>query len=234
MKFTTSSSTFCCQKLIEKIEVIEPEKIMDVYILGKKYRMTLQEPDVFDLSRGCYIALAKYMFGKGFTPEGIEYMASMLAMQKYYVSEVNKAVKKYYKKIEAEEKQKKEEEARKAARQRKRDKKRKKKECDGIQKNQDGALIIPALTNEELLKIPETDLQNLAPVLCEIGKNIWVMRLNNDCGVITIYKDQGIFGMIYDCVKYSLFDSRQLKAKNLFDAVLESFSITTQTLKGKL
>lgn len=60
--------------------------------------MILKDPDVFDIHRCLFIAIAKHLYKETYTPEGIEYIATLLSYEKKYVKIVNDAIKNHEKK----------------------------------------------------------------------------------------------------------------------------------------
>lgn len=69
-----------------------------------------EEGDVFSLPYAFYLALAKKIYGKELTFEGVLAKAKELSYQKYYVKLVKKGLKLFEKKQEEEAKKKQEEE----------------------------------------------------------------------------------------------------------------------------
>lgn len=110
-------------------EEIVPEKVVVVYFGdGQSEKMVCREPDVFDLHRCLYLAIAKHLYKKEYTTEGIEYKASELSMQKRYVKIVENAIKAHNKMLKDQEKSEKLELERVAAKNRRLQKKREKRE----------------------------------------------------------------------------------------------------------
>lgn len=94
------------ENYITNINILVPNKVVEItFGDGSKEKMVLKEPDVFDLRRCCFIALAKKLYRKEYTYEGIEYMATQLSMQKKFVKIVDKALKTHQKLIEQSEKE---------------------------------------------------------------------------------------------------------------------------------
>lgn len=60
--------------------------------------MVLKDPDVFDIHRCLFIAIAKHLYKDTYTSEGIEYIATLLSYEKKYVKMVNNAIKDHEKK----------------------------------------------------------------------------------------------------------------------------------------
>ena len=96
---------------IFNINVIVPDKVVEIEFYDGKEKMVCHEDDTFDLRKCCFIAIAKHLYKKEYTQEGIEHMATQLTYQKKYVKIVDKALKDYKKKEkEKAEKIRKEEE----------------------------------------------------------------------------------------------------------------------------
>lgn len=110
------------------INVIVPDKVVEIEFYDGKEKMVCHKDDTFSLRKCCFIAIAKHLYKKEYTQEGIEHMATQLTYQKKYVKIVDKALKDYYKKEEAKEKKIREEEEEKIIRARQRLKRRKQKE----------------------------------------------------------------------------------------------------------
>lgn len=92
-------------EFIDSFEEIVPDKVMAVYFAdGQSEKMVCREPDVFDLHRCLYLAIAKHLYKKEYTTEGIEYKASELSMQKKYVKIVENAIKAHNKMLKEQEK----------------------------------------------------------------------------------------------------------------------------------
>ena len=83
---------------IFNIHVIVPDKVVEIEFYDGKEKMVCHEDDTFDLRKCCFIAIAKHLYKKEYTQEGIEYMATQLTYQKKYVKIVDKALKDYKKK----------------------------------------------------------------------------------------------------------------------------------------
>lgn len=113
---------------IFNINVIVPNKVVEIEFYDSKEKMVCHEDDIFDLRKCCFIAIAKHLYKNDYTPEGIEYMATQLAYQKKYVKIVDKALKDYWKKEEEKEKRIREEREREKIQEHQREKRRKYKE----------------------------------------------------------------------------------------------------------
>lgn len=96
---------------IYDINVIVPDKVVEITFGDGKEKMVCHDDDTFDLRKCCFIAIAKHLYKKEYTQEGIEHMATQLTYQKKYVKIVDKALKDYKRKEEEKaEKIRKEEE----------------------------------------------------------------------------------------------------------------------------
>lgn len=113
---------------IFNINVIVPDKVVEIEFYEGKEKMVCHEDDVFDLRKCCFIAIAKHLYKKEYTQEGIEYMATQLTYQKKYVKIVDKALKDYKRKEEEKAEKIRKEEEEKIIRERQSIKRRKQKE----------------------------------------------------------------------------------------------------------
>lgn len=106
-------------EVITDINVIVPDKVVEItFGNDQTEKMVCHEDDTFDLRKCCFIAIAKHIYKKEYTYEGIEYMAQQLMYQKKYVKIVDKALKDYYKKEAEKNKKAREEEEQKIIRDR--------------------------------------------------------------------------------------------------------------------
>lgn len=81
------------------IEVIVPEKVVEVtFGDGQKEKMICSKEDKYDLRECLFIAIAKHLYKKDYTQEGIEYKANELKYLKKYVKIVDTVLKEYHKK----------------------------------------------------------------------------------------------------------------------------------------
>lgn len=111
------------QCVIADINVIVKNKVVEItFVTGSKEKMVCHEDDTFDLRKCCFIAIAKHLYKKEYTYEGIEYMAEQLMYQKKYVKIVDAALKAFAKKEAEKEKAIKKAEEEKAIRERQRKK----------------------------------------------------------------------------------------------------------------
>ena len=105
------------------INVIVPNKVVEITFYDMmKEKMVCHKDDTFDLRKCCFIAIAKHLYKKEYTYEGIEYMAEQLMYQKKYVKIVDAALKAFAKKEAEKEKAVKKAEEEKAIRERQRKK----------------------------------------------------------------------------------------------------------------
>ena len=118
----------CTKSNIFNINVIVPDKVVEIEFYDGKEKMVCHEDDVFDLRKCCFIAIAKHLYKKEYTQEGIEHMATQLTYQKKYVKIVDKALKDYKKKEEEKPEKIRKEEEEKIVRARQSLKRRKQKE----------------------------------------------------------------------------------------------------------
>lgn len=113
---------------IFNINVIVPDKVVEIEFYDGKEKMICHKDDTFDQRKCCFIAIAKHLYKKEYTQEGIEYMATQLTYQKKYVKIVDKALKDYKKKEEEKVEKIRKEEEEKIIRARQNLKRRKQKE----------------------------------------------------------------------------------------------------------
>lgn len=113
---------------IYDINVIVPDKVVEITFGDSKEKMICHDDDTFDLRKCCFIAIAKHLYKKEYTQEGIEYMATQLTYQKKYVKIVDKALKDYKRKEEEKAEKIRKEEEEKIIRKRQSIKRRKQKE----------------------------------------------------------------------------------------------------------
>ena len=82
------------------INIIVPDKVVEIEFYDGKEKMVCHNNDTFDIRKCCFIAIAKHLYKKEYTQEGIEHMATQLTYQKKYVKIVDKALKDYKRKEE--------------------------------------------------------------------------------------------------------------------------------------
>lgn len=110
------------------INVIVPDKVIEIEFYDGIEKMVCHEDDTFDLRKCCFIAIAKHLYKKEYTQEGVEYMATQLIYQKKYVKIVDKALKDYKRKEKEKAEKIRREEEEKIIRKRQSLKRRKQKE----------------------------------------------------------------------------------------------------------
>ena len=110
------------------INIIVPDKVVEIEFYDGKEKMVCHNDDTFDLRKCCFIAIAKHLYKKEYTQEGIEYMATQLIYQKKYVKIVDKALKDYKRKEKEKAEKIRREEEEKIIRERQSLKRRKQKE----------------------------------------------------------------------------------------------------------
>lgn len=116
-------------EFIYSFEEIIPEHVVVVHFGdGQSEKMVCREPDIFDLHRCLYLAIAKHLYKKEYTTEGIEYKATELSMQKKYVKIVENAINAHNKMLKDQEKAERLEIERIAAKNRRAQKKKEKRE----------------------------------------------------------------------------------------------------------
>jgi len=113
----------------EKIEFLCPDKVLRfTFKDGEIVKTVCSNYDEFDFEYAFYLAIAKKLYSKTLTMEGIEAKAKKLSYQKEYVKIVKKGIKTYERQLKEEEKRLDEKEERKAIKARREEKKRRKKE----------------------------------------------------------------------------------------------------------
>lgn len=84
---------------IKDYQILCPGKVVRVdFSDNTSEKMVLKDPDVFDIRRCLFIAIAKHLYKDTYTPEGIEYQATLLSYKKRYVKMVNNAIRDHEKK----------------------------------------------------------------------------------------------------------------------------------------
>lgn len=110
--YTLNYSEKVLLPLIEKVEILKPNKVMRFTFTDKTIIKTIcLDEDNFNFEFSFYLAYSKYIYRKFLTPNGIEKKAIELMDNKEINKLVNKNIKAYLK----EEKQKEKEEAEKKA-----------------------------------------------------------------------------------------------------------------------
>lgn len=99
-KYEKIISHYCINREeITDINIIVPNKVVEVtFADGKKEKMVCHEEDTFNLRNCLFIAIAKHLYKKDYTFEGIEWKAFELTRLKKYVKIVDSALKAYEKK----------------------------------------------------------------------------------------------------------------------------------------
>ncbi len=84
---------------IKDYQILCPGKVVRVdFADNTSEKMILKDPDVFDIRRCLFIAIAKRLYKNTFTPEGIEYKATLLSYEKKYAKIVDSTIKNHEKK----------------------------------------------------------------------------------------------------------------------------------------
>lgn len=115
---------------IKDYNVLCPSKIVRVdFSDNTSEKMVLHEGDTFDIRTCLYIAMAKHMYKKEYTLEGIEYKAKEFSMKKHYVKMVENVIKEHDRKENEKEKRRirEKEEAERIARKREKNRKERKR-----------------------------------------------------------------------------------------------------------
>lgn len=87
------------KETITDVEIIVPNKVVEVtFEDGLKEKMILHKDDTFNLRNCLFIAIAKHLYKKEFTLEGLEWKAFELTHLKKYVKIVDTALKNYERK----------------------------------------------------------------------------------------------------------------------------------------
>lgn len=85
-------------RYIKDYVIIVPNKVVEVLFKdGNTEKMVCHKEDTFDIRRCLFIALAKHLYKKEYTFEGIEYKANKMMMMKRYVKTVDAAIKNHVK-----------------------------------------------------------------------------------------------------------------------------------------
>lgn len=84
---------------IKDYQILCPGKVVRVdFSDNTSEKMVLKDPDVFDIHKCLIIAIAKRLYKDTYTPEGIEYKATLLSYEKRYVKMVNNVIRDHEKK----------------------------------------------------------------------------------------------------------------------------------------
>lgn len=85
-------------RYIKDYAIIVPNKVVEVLFKDDETeKMVCHKEDTFDIRRCLFIALAKHLYKKEYTFEGIEYKANKMMMMKRYVKTVDAAIKNHVK-----------------------------------------------------------------------------------------------------------------------------------------
>ena len=123
----------------EYIKEIVPEKVYEfTFHDGAKVKTIREEEDPFDLEYMFYLAIAKKLYSKDYTFDGVLYKAYQLDLEKKYVKAVKKGIKLFNKLKEEQSKQ----EEQKAIKKRQHEKYIKKKKAAKERKRKDQVNII--------------------------------------------------------------------------------------------
>ena len=140
--FTSEGTTITPSKLpfdFENIKEIVPEKVYEfTFHDGEKVKTIREEEDPFDLEYMFYLAIAKKLYSKDYTFDGVLYKAYQLDLEKKYVKAVKKGIKLFNKLKEEQSKQ----EEQKAIKKRQHEKYIKKKKAAKERKRKDQVNII--------------------------------------------------------------------------------------------
>jgi len=99
---------------IVKTKEIVPEMVyLFTFADGTVIKTVCNKEDTFNFEYAFYLAIAKKLFSKAYTLDGVMHMAEELRYQKYYVKLVNKAIKNFYKEQKEEVKKLEEEKLKK-------------------------------------------------------------------------------------------------------------------------
>lgn len=84
---------------IKDYQILCPGKVVRVdFTNNTSEKMVLKDPDIFDIRRCLFIAIAKHLYKDTFTTEGIECKATLLSYEKKYAKIVDSAIKNHEKK----------------------------------------------------------------------------------------------------------------------------------------
>lgn len=84
---------------IKDIDIVVLNKVVEVtFVDGLKEKMICHKDDTFNLRNCLFIAIAKHLYKKDYTQEGIEYIAYRLTHLKKYVKIVDSALKNFERK----------------------------------------------------------------------------------------------------------------------------------------
>lgn len=87
-----------------EVSIIVPNKVVEVIFTDEsKEKVVCKKPDVFSLEKAIAICLAKKLYRKDYTPDGIEYMARQLLLKKDTYKIIKDGLKLYDEKVKTEE-----------------------------------------------------------------------------------------------------------------------------------
>lgn len=96
---THEESKIMLSEIIKDIDIIVPDKVVEVtFADGLKEKMVCNKDDIFNLRNCLFIAIAKHLYKKEYTFEGIEWKAFEMTHLKKYVKIVESALKAFNKK----------------------------------------------------------------------------------------------------------------------------------------
>lgn len=96
---THEETKLMLSEIIKDINIIVPDKVVEVtFADGLKEKMVCHKDDTFNLRNCLFIAIAKHLYKKNYTFEGIEWKAFELTHLKKYVKIVDTALKAFDKK----------------------------------------------------------------------------------------------------------------------------------------
>lgn len=114
---------------IKKVEELAPNKVYRfTFYDDTKVKTICAEGDTFNLEYAFFLAIAKKLYGKALTFEGVLKKAEEMSCEKYYIKIVKKAKKEFLDELEAKDKEEIEKQLEKERREHRRAKNKNKKE----------------------------------------------------------------------------------------------------------
>lgn len=114
---------------IKQIIQYVPQKVYGfIFHDGEKIKTICSKEDVFNFEYACFLAIAKKIYGKSLTFEGVLNKSYQLMYEKYYIKMVKKAIKDFEKKQKEEAKKEEIEEIKKRQKKKKAEKKKRQNE----------------------------------------------------------------------------------------------------------
>lgn len=114
---------------IKQIIQYVPQKVYGfIFHDGEKIKTIRSNEDVFNFEYACFLAIAKKIYGKSLTFEGVLNKSYQLMYEKYYIKMVKKAIKDFEKKQKEEAKKEEAEEVKKRQKKKKAEKKKRQNE----------------------------------------------------------------------------------------------------------